>query len=89
MSMSRLMDMVWGCGQREARGKMHHGPSSTGSSCEGQMEEDNEPSDLRGVPLLVLLSMEGCDIEAEIVGVERFLWYPGDDDEMFESVCEN
>lgn len=29
MSMSRLMDMVWGCGQREARGKMHHGPSST------------------------------------------------------------
>lgn len=50
------------------------------------MNEDSLPSDLGEVLLLVLLSMGGCDMEAEIVGVERFLWYPGDDDEMFESV---
>ncbi len=51
---------------------MHHGRCSTGSSrCEAQVNEDSLPSDLGEVLLLVLLSMGGCDMEAEIVGVER------------------
>lgn len=89
MSTSRLMNMAWGV--RTKGGAWQDAPRTQvdREQLRGRDAKDNEPSGLSEVLLLVLLSMEGCDIEAEIVGVERFLWYPGDDDEMFGSVCEN